>query len=326
MGYWQDKNVLVTGATGFIGGHLAEALAARGSNLVTLVRDDVPASYFALQQVRATQVYGDLSDLPLLERVLNEYEITHVFHLAAQSQVLAANRNPVGVFRANIEGTWNLLEAARRTKGITRVVVASSDKAYGNSDELPYKETTPLRGVYPYDASKSCADLIAQCYHHTYRLPVNIIRSGNTYGPGDWNWARLIPGTIRRVLSGERPVARGGGKIKRDYLYVADAVEAYLLAARHETSGEAFNTGTGKPTTIINVINEILRLMDSEVTPWVLEDAPGELADQWLDSWKGYNDLGWEPKVGLTEGLTNTIEWYKKQIGTGNVTRCKLSA
>jgi CDP-glucose 4,6-dehydratase len=246
--FWLDRPVLVTGATGLLGGGLVKRLLDLGAETVCLVRDWVPQSEFVrARRVEQTRlVRGDVRDQALLERSLGEYEVDTVFHLAAQTLVPVANRNPVSTFQTNVAGTWALLEACRRSPSVKQIVLASSDKAYGSHDALPYTEETPLRGTHPYDVSKSCADLVAQAYAATYRIPVAITRCGNLFGAGDLNWNRIVPGTVRSVLRGKRPIIRSDGQYVRDYFGAEDAAGASLLLAERlatdsALAGEAFN-------------------------------------------------------------------------------------
>jgi CDP-glucose 4,6-dehydratase len=245
--FWQDRPVLVTGATGLVGGWLTRRLIEAGADVVCLVRDWVPQQELIRSNLieQAIVVRGDLRDRDLLERTIGEYETDTVIHLAAQTIVCVANRNPISTFESNIQGTWNLLEACRRSPGVRSIVVASSDKAYGDQEILPYNEDTPLRGQHPYDVSKSCADLITHTYAKTYDLPVAVTRCGNFFGGGDLNWNRIVPGTVRAVLRGQRPVIRSDGHFVRDYFYVEDGVAAYMMLAeqiyrRPELRGQAF--------------------------------------------------------------------------------------
>jgi CDP-glucose 4,6-dehydratase len=246
--FWRDRSVFVTGATGLLGSWLVSQLLEAGSNIVCLVRDWVPqcepVHHRRIEQVNT--VRGDITDRALLERVLGEYEVEVVFHVAAQAIVGIANRDPASTFSTNVEGTWNLLEACRRSPKVSSIVVASSDKAYGDQEHLPYTETTPLLGRHPYDVSKSCGDMVAQTYAASYNLPVAITRCGNFFGGGDLNWNRVVPGTIRSILRGERPIIRSDGNFVRDYIYIEDAAAAYLLLAERLISnpalrGRAFN-------------------------------------------------------------------------------------
>ncbi len=316
--FWRDRRVFVTGGTGLVGGWLVERLAGLGADVVALVRDWVPGARFVELDLesRVNVVRGDVRDQALLERVLGEYEVDTVLHLAAQTIVGIANRNPVSTFETNIAGTWALLEAARRSPTVKAVVIASSDKAYGSCDVLPYVETTPLRGEHPYDVSKSCADLIAACYAKTWQVPVAITRCGNFFGGGDLNWNRVVPGTIRSILRGERPVIRSDGHFVRDYIYVEDAVDSYLhlaQALRKESkfAGEAFNFSTGKPLDVLEMVDAIRAMMQSDLEPVVLNEVSNEIRAQHLDSGKAREQLGWEARFGLKEGLARTIAWYR---------------
>ena len=254
--FWKGKNVFITGCTGLLGSWLTKALVERGANVIGLIRDLVPKSNLNWSgfNKKITTIRGELEDYVLLERALNEYEIDSVYHLGAQTIVTIANRNPISTFETNIKGTWNLLEACRRSPKIERIIFASSDKAYGAQDKLPYNEETPLEGRHPYDVSKSCADLLCQSYHETYNLPVCITRCGNFYGGGDLNFNRIVPGTIRSVLNKEQPIIRSNGKMIRDYFYIEDGVEAYLTLAEKmdedNIHGEAFNFSNEEPLTM----------------------------------------------------------------------------
>jgi CDP-glucose 4,6-dehydratase len=319
--FWQDRPILVTGATGLLGGWLVRQLLEFKSDLVCLVRDWVPQSEFIRSRLmdRVKIVRGDVRDQALLERILGEYEISTVFHLAAQTIVGIANRNPISTFETNIQGTWALLEAARHSPMTKQIIIASSDKAYGNQAQLPYDEKTPLQGNHPYDVSKSCADLLAQAYAVTYHLPVVITRCGNFYGGGDLNWNRLVPGTIRSILHWQRPVIRSNGKMIRDYIYIQDAVDAYVslaeqLATHSELAGEAFNFSNGNPISSLELVKHILTQMDSNLEPEVLDQAENEILDQYLDAEKARRVLGWNPKFTLDEGIRRTIDWYRTFI------------
>jgi CDP-glucose 4,6-dehydratase len=264
-------------------------------------------------------VNGCVEDERLLERILGEYEIQTVFHLAAQTIVGIANNSPLSTFETNIKGTWCLLEAARRCGRTPHVVVASSDKAYGEQTVLPYTEETPLEGRHPYDASKSCADLLALTYHHSYKLPVCVTRCGNFYGGGDLNWNRLIPGTIRSVLRGERPVVRSDGSFTRDYFYVKDGAAAYLhlagcMARDPQVCGQAFNFSTETPMSVLEMVNRILQRMDSPLQPLVLNEASNEIKDQFLCAEKARRMLHWEPSWNIDDALRETIRWYSDYL------------
>ena len=316
--FWQDRPVLVTGATGLVGGWLVERLVNAGAEVVCLVRDWVPQSQLVrdgwVDRVRV--VRGDLCDQDLLERTLGEYEVETVMHLAAQAIVGIANRNPVSTFESNIRGTWCLLEACRRSPRVAQIVVASSDKAYGEADRLPYTEETPLSGRHPYDVSKSCADLIAQSYAVTYGTPLVITRCGNFYGGGDLNWNRIVPGTVRSVLRGDRPVIRSDGTFIRDYFHVEDGAAAYMLLAEclaHDETlaGQAFNFSNEIQVTVLELVERILRAMGSSFEPEVLGQASHEIPHQYLSAAKAREVLGWQPLFTLDEGLTRTILWYE---------------
>jgi CDP-glucose 4,6-dehydratase len=311
--------VFVTGCTGIVGSWLTLALLDAGAEVVGLIRDRVPLSNLRLSgaESRVTAVDGDIADGELLERVLNEYEIEVVFHLAAQPLVRLANRAPLGTFDTNIRGTWLLMEACRRSPTVKRIVVASSDKAYGDQDVLPYTEGAPLQGRHPYDVSKSCADLIAQAYFTTYGLPVGITRCGNIYGGGDLNWDRIVPGTIRSVLRGAAPVIRSDGTLVRDYLYVADIVEAYLRLAEcledPALHGQAFNFGMDDPKTVLEITQAIIDISDHpHIKPVVLNQASHEIVRQYLASEKAHRLLGWRAQYSLEEGLRQTLAWYRE--------------
>jgi len=309
--------VLVTGASGLVGSWLVKRLVAAGADVVCLVRDRVPHSELVRSGTssRVTIVRGDVVDQALLERALGEYEICTVFHLAAQTIVGIANRNPVSTFESNVRGTWSMLEACRRTPTVTEIVLASSDKAYGSHDVLPYDESAALQGRHPYDASKSCADLIAQSYATTFGLPVAITRCGNFYGGGDLNWNRIVPGTIRSVLRGQRPVIRSNGRHVRDYFYVEDGAAAYMLlaerlAADRALAGEAFNFSNETRVTVQEIVERILRAMGSDLEPEIRNQASNEILDQSLSAAKARGRLGWAPAFTLDGGLALTIDWY----------------
>ncbi|MEM3127274.1 MAG: GDP-mannose 4,6-dehydratase [Candidatus Woesearchaeota archaeon] len=319
--FWKDKKVLVTGATGFLGSWLTLELANQGAEVTTIVHDIVPNSNFYIQNLhkKINLINGSLTDFHTIERAVNEYAVDTVFHLAAQSQVLVANRSPLSTFEANIKGTWNVLEATRQL-GVKRIVVASSDKAYGPQKKLPYFEDTPLSGRFSYDASKACADILAQSYFVTYNLPVGITRCANLYGGGDYNYDRIIPGTVRSILRNEVPIIRSDGTPERDYMYVKDAVNGYLMLAeqldRKEVMGEAFNMGTGKGISAKDVVATIIKMMGKKIEPKILlkEKIKGEIDRQYLASDKAHKVLGWKPKYSFENGLKETIAWYKKNL------------
>ncbi|MED4526160.1 MULTISPECIES: GDP-mannose 4,6-dehydratase [Bacillus amyloliquefaciens group] len=317
MSFWKNKNVFVTGCTGLLGSSLVKELIDQGANVTGLVRDTVPKSnlYQGEQVKQMNIVHGALEDLDVIERALGEYEIDTVFHLAAQAIVGVANRNPISTFEANILGTWNILEACRRHPLIKRVIVASSDKAYGDQPTLPYDENMPLQGKHPYDVSKSCADLLSHTYFNTYGLPVCITRCGNLYGGGDLNFNRIIPQTIQLVLNGEAPEIRSDGTFIRDYFYIEDAVEAYLLLAEKmeelNLAGEAFNFSNEIQLTVLELVEKILKAMDSDLKPKVLNQGSHEIKHQYLSAEKARRLLNWTPAHTIDEGLEKTIEWYK---------------
>ena len=318
--FWLDRSVLVTGATGLVGGWVVRRLIASRADVICLVRDWIPQSELVrsglIESVKV--VRGDICNQALLERVLGEYEIDTVIHLAAQTIVGIANRNPVSTFEVNIGGTWTLLEACRRSPKVRQIVMASSDKAYGDQKSLPYSEDAPLEGRHPYDVSKSCADLIAQTYANTYELPVAITRCGNFYGGGDLNWNRIVPGTIRAVLSGERPVIRSDGKNIRDYFYVEDGAAAYMLLAEQlamrpdELRGEAFNFSNEIQLTVRDLVKRILSLLDADVEPDIRNEASHEILHQYLSADKARRVLNWKPEFDIDKGLHKTITWYKE--------------
>jgi len=319
--FWLDRPVLVTGATGLVGSWLTKRLIETQAEVVCLVRDWVPQSQLVssggIEQVKV--VRGDVRDQDLMERTLGEYEIRTVFHLAAQTIVGVANRNPVSTFESNIKGTWALLEACRRSPLVGQVVVASSDKAYGDQPELPYSEATPLQGRHPYDVSKSCGDLIASSYGHTYGLPVAITRCGNFYGGGDLNWNRIVPGTIRSVFRGERPVLRSDGSYIRDYFFVEDGAEAYLhlaekMAENPALAGEAFNFSNEIQLTVLELVRKILAAMGSKLEPDIQGTASNEILHQYLSAEKARTLLGWSPRFDLDKGLDATIRWYTQYL------------
>ena len=318
--FWKERSCFVSGATGFVGANLAERLAAEGAHVVCLQRDETQPNSLDLLGLRQklTVVHGSVDDLAAMSRILNEYEVESVFHLAAQALVGAANRSPVSTFESNVRGTYMLLEACRQNPTVGRAVVASSDKAYGSHFELPYSEDFKLNGLYPYDASKACTDVIAQSFAHTFGLPITITRSANIYGPADANLSRIIPGTIVSVLGGERPIIRSDGTPVRDFIHTDDIVDGYLLLAEHieRTKGEAFNFGSGSPIAVLDLVQKITKLIgkDEEFEPDVLlkEKIRNEIDAQYLSSTKVNSLLKWSPKVGLDSGLESTIKWYRE--------------
>ena len=321
MTFWNQKKVLVTGATGLVGSALTKALILQNASVIALIRDPNPQTEFYQNgsHQKAIVASGSLEDYSCIERIINKYEVDTVFHLGAQTIVGAAFRNPFSTFEANIRGTYNLLEACRHHKFVSRVVIASSDKAYGESDILPYTEMMPVAGKHPYDVSKSCVDLISTCYFKTYDLPIAIARCGNIYGEGDLNWSRLIPGTIRSLFLEQNPIIRSDGKFTRDYIYVEDVVGAYLCLGenlhRPEIRGEAFNFGPEIPYSVLEIVQTLQRLMNTpHLEPKILNLANAEIRDQSLNSQKAKQLLKWNHRYSLEEGLAKTIEWYKFRL------------
>ncbi len=323
--FWADRPVLVTGASGLMGSWLTRALVDAGADVVALVRDWVPRSELVtsglLDRVRVAR--GDIRDAETVERVLGEYEVDTVFHLAAQTIVRIANANPVSTLDTNIRGTWTVLEACRRSPMVKQVVFASSDKAYGDHEILPYAETAPLMGRHPYDASKSAADLIAQMYAVTFKLRVGITRFGNLYGGGDLNWNRIVPGTIRSIVRHERPVIRSDGRFVRDYFYVEDGAAAYMLLAERlaedpRLAGEAFNFSNESQVTVRDLVDRILKVMGrSDLEPEVRHEVSNEIVHQYLDATKARTRLGWKPKFELEDGLKRAAAWYERHLREG---------
>jgi CDP-glucose 4,6-dehydratase len=320
--FWTGRHAFVTGATGFVGSHVARFLVDKGAQVVCLQRDEARINSLDLFELRASVdvVHGSVEDLPLIQRILNEYEIDAVFHLAAQALVGAANRSPLSTFETNIRGTYMLLEACRLSPTVKRVVVASSDKAYGSHEELPYDEEHALKGIFPYDASKVCTDVLARSYAQNYAMPVAVTRFANIYGPGDLNTSRVIPGTIVSVLRDEAPVIRSDGSPVRDFVYADDAARGYLLTAERidDVAGEAFNFGSGSPVRILDLVNEIILLAgrDEKLAAKVMlkSKIQSEIDAQFLSSTRARTRLGWIPEVDLEEGLRRSIEWYRQHL------------
>ncbi len=333
--FWRDRPTFVTGATGQLGGWLVKRLLGAGADVVCLVRDWVPQCEVVrgglLDRVKA--VRGDLRDQELMRRALGEYEINTVIHLAAQSIVGVANRDPVNTLDTNIRGTWTLLEACRLTPTVKQVVMASTDKVYGDVEELPYTEEMPFLARYPHDVSKACAEMVARCYADTYDLRVAVTRLPNIYGGGDLNWNRIVPGTIRSVFKSERPVILSDGKFIRDYLYVEDAVTANLLLAERlaetpELRSQAFNVSGETPLTVLELVGKIIRLMGSELEPDVQNKAQQQILNQYLSAEKAHEQLGWHPRYTVDQGLQATIDWYRSFFagqGSERVVACACS-
>lgn len=318
-GYWTDRPVLVTGASGLVGSWLVRELLEARADVICLTRDFVPQSIFFDEGFaqRVKTVRGDIRDIDSIRRAVQEYEAHTVIHLAAQTIVGVANRDPLFTFESNIQGTWNVLEACRGSGSVKSAVIASSDKAYGTQPVLPYTENAPLQGEHPYDVSKSCADLISHAYAKSYGTPVAITRCGNFYGGGDLNWSRIVPGTIRSVIRGEAPVIRSNGLFIRDYLYVEDGAHGYLtlaeqLASNPEIRGMAFNFSIERQINVIELVNMILKQMKSDLVPVVQNNAPNEIPNQYLSAERARKVLGWQPLFTLEEGLGKTIEWYRR--------------
>jgi CDP-glucose 4,6-dehydratase len=330
--FWQDRRVFVTGCTGLVGSWTVRALLERGAHVVGLVRDQVPGSELVRGGMyeKIDVVRGDVTNQALLERALAEYEIQTVFHLAAQTIVGIANGCPLSTFETNIRGTWCLLEAARRCGFTPQVIVASSDKAYGEQPKLPYTEEAPLAGRHPYDASKSCADILALTYHHTYRLPVCVTRCGNFFGGGDLNWNRLVPGTIRSALRGEAPVIRSDGTYIRDYFYVKDGAAAYLhlaecMATRPEVVGQAYNFSNELQVPVLELVRLVLRGLGARLQPVVLGQARHEIQHQYLSAAKARRMLGWRPCYTLDDALAETIAWYRTYFASRDGQRAAVA-
>lgn len=316
---WKGKNVLVTGANGFLGSWVTKALVDAGARVVCLLKEELPLSLFNLTGMvdQVTTIWGALEDYPTLERIIGEFGIHTCFHLAAQPIVTTAQREPLLTFETNVRGTWNLLEAVRRSGRVIALVVASSDKVYGETEKPPYTEENPLLGRDPYDVSKVCVDVLAQSYLRTYGLPIGIARCGNFYGPGDFHWGRIIPGTIRSLVSGTNPVVRSDGTYIRDYFYVEDAASAFLTFAeqldRPEVQGQAFNFGTETPTRVLEVVGRLTEISGKrDLTPIILNEARGEIKEQYLSCAKARRLLNWSHRTDLSEGLSKTYSWYEK--------------
>jgi CDP-glucose 4,6-dehydratase len=318
---WHRRRVFVTGCTGLLGAWLTDWLDQQQADVVGLVRDSVPMSNFDRLNLdkRVTTVRGEVEDHALLQRILNEYEIEVVFHLAAQAIVGVANTHALSTFKTNIEGTWNLLEAVRNTPKVAAVVIASSDKAYGEQANLPYREDAPLVGRHPYDVSKSCVDLIAQSYWYSYGVPIGITRCGNFYGGGDLNFNRIVPGTIRSLLDGKEPIIRSDGTLERDYFYIQDGVLAYVMLAEKllagELRGEAFNFSNEQPITVLEIAKLISKLMEREdLKPVIKNQATNEIPHQYLSAERARQKLGWSARYSIEDGLRETINWYRSWL------------
>ncbi|MBI5797809.1 GDP-mannose 4,6-dehydratase [Candidatus Woesearchaeota archaeon] len=318
--FWRQRNVFVSGGPGLLGSTLIRQLLQKKAHIIALVRDHMHSSPFFQESMdrQCTLVKGGLEDYHTVERALNEYEVDTVFHLGAQTIVQTAIRSPLSTFESNIKGSWNILEACRQSKMVQRVVVASSDKAYGTQKVLPYTEETPVEGEHPYDVSKSCTDLLARSYHKTYGLPVGVTRCGNFYGPGDLNWNRIIPGTIRSLFFNERPVIRSDGTYIRDYIYIEDGADGNIALAKNlhrpEIKGHAFNLSTANKITVLELVKKIMQLYGNNHEPVILNEANGEIKHQYLSSEKARTLLNWTPKHSTDDALIKTISWYKEYL------------
>ncbi len=320
MNFWKDKKVFITGADGFIGGWIAKTLIEKEANVTVVIRDTKREDSLDLHNIRkkVNIVKGDIVDYPLMQRIMNEYSIQYVFHLAAQPLVEIATRSPLSTFESNIKGTWNILESARLTKTVEGVIVASSDKAYGNQEKLPYSEDQPLQGIYPYDASKVCTDVLTRSYFISFGLPVIVTRNANTYGGGDLNFGRMIPGAIISSLQGKEMNIRSDGTPERDFIYIIDVVNSYLSLAENiknkNVVGNAFNTGSGNPIQVIDLFKLVTKLTGNKIEPKVLGEATNEIDKQYLSTEKIKKTIGWKAKYTLEEGLKETIEWYRNYL------------
>jgi CDP-glucose 4,6-dehydratase len=320
MSDWKTSSVLVTGGTGLVGSWLIERLLREGANVSCLVLDSDPGS--ALMRSgninKVSIINGNLSDIDVVSRAVNHQACDTIFHLGAQTIVGTALQDPLNTFNSNIQGTWNVLEVARRSNGLVkRLVVASSDKAYGNSKVLPYTEDMHLHGNGPYDVSKSATDLLAQSYGKTYNLPIAVARCGNIYGGGDLNWSRIVPGTIKSLLANNTPIIRSNGKYLRDYIHVEDIVDAYMHTAESveklSLKGEAFNFSRNEPLSVLEIYEEISKAtVKNVVKPKILNSSQNEIIDQYLDSSKAKKILGWKSKINLQVGLEKTVAWYRE--------------
>jgi len=316
-GDWQEKRVLITGSTGFLGCWLSNSLAEKGAKITGIDISQKPSPSFRLFNLKEkiNQLNVDLKDIEKLKDLFKDNNPEIILHLAAQPLVTEANKNPIPTFENNIKGTWNILEVARKTD--TPIIIASSDKAYGTHKNLPYTEEMPLKGSFPYDVSKTAKDLIAQAYYKTYGLPLAITRFANFYGGGDLHFDRIVPGTIRSLTYNESPIIRSNGKYIRDYIYIKDVVSAYILLAENleKHKGEAFNFSNEDPIDVLSIVSKITSLMNKSHEPKILDEAKGEIVNQYLSGKKARELLGWQPKYNLDQGLKETIEWYKNYFG-----------
>lgn len=316
--FWKDKRIFVTGGTGFIGTYLVDELVRKGAEVYCLAFEIQRDCNFVKKGLdkSTSLIYGDMRDFEMIKLSLEKYGIDTVFHLAAQPLVQIALRNPFETIKANVTGVLNVLEACRLTS-VKRLVIASSDKAYGSHDELPYDESFALKGGYPYDVSKSCTDLLAQAYGKTYGMDIGISRSSNVYGGGDLNFDRIIPESIKSILFDAPIQIRSDGKFIREFFYVKDAAKAYLVLGEKigelGLKGEAFNFGTDQPIVILDLVEKIKRVskkVDAEIK--ILNVVKGEIKNQFLSSKKARDILGWAPEYDLERGLEETYNWYKE--------------
>ena len=319
---WRGRRVFVTGGNGFLGSWLTQSLADAGATVVCLIRDQIPLSLFnqAGTVTRVIVVPGALEEYATLERALNEFEIDSCFHLAAQAIVTTADRLPLSTFQSNIAGTYNLLEAVRRYGRVKRLVVMASDKVYGDQEHLPYTEEDELLGINPYDVSKVCTDLLTQCYVRSYALPAAVARCGNLYGPGDLNFSRIVPGTIRSLVEGKAPEIRSDGTYIRDYFHVGDAAGALLRLGeelhRPDIQGQAFNFGTEEPMDVLQVVNLLRDLAGRhDLQPVILNQARAEIKAQYLACAKAQRLLGWRHQTAVAAGMDSTFRWYEHFLG-----------
>jgi CDP-glucose 4,6-dehydratase len=320
---WENQNVFVTGANGFLGSWVTKALTEKGANVVVIVKEEIPGSTLGYMSDVCDKlgqvVSGDITDLATVEKIFTEYEINTCFHLAAQALVGIANKSPLPTFESNIIGTWNVLEAARNCETFEGLVVASSDKAYGEHETLPYTEDFCLNALHPYDASKACADILSRTYFKTYGLPVAVTRCANIYGGGDLNFSRIVPDAVRAVLLDKELIIRSDGTPVRDYMYITDVVRGYLTLAEQlgKVKGEAFNFGTNSPISVLGLVDKVIEVSEkTDLKPIIKGEAKGEINRQYLHSKKAEELLGWKPKYSLDEGLKETIAWYDEYFAS----------
>lgn len=318
---WKDKKVLITGYEGFLGSNLTKALSHCGAQIwgldILTHRTKTILSLSDYNKVIA--IKGNVANFTLVDKIIKDNDIEIIFHLAAEAIVGKSLHNPLRTFSSNIKGTWNILESSRKSKTVKRIIVASSDKAYGSHKKLPYTEHAPLMGSRPYDVSKSCADLLAYSYFHTYGLPVSITRCGNIFGPGDFNLSRIVVDTIRSIIDNRTLTIRSNGKFTRDYVYVDDIVSGYILLAERmkelNLSGEAFNFSNENPITVLELVKKIYKIYGREPNYKILGEAKHEIKDQYLSSEKSREILGWKPRYTFEEGMEATIKWYNGELG-----------